>query len=508
MDIIKLLFDLSDLNDIEYKDVLLKKIKNEYYYVIDFSNSKGKWELNLLKVEGKSSDIVKRIRLYDQPSASKIGVSLPSITYLGKKNITKILETTISNGLSVSSLTEILDLLKSDKLIYPETDKDVIDLFGDKYKVFSGYTTLSVNGRYVVDETGYDTSTILDLYESMKKGICVDDFCSLCGSKDDLIHGGYKEPGWKLLSTTRTTEVCSNGRVFIRCDVCEKKVMLGMNLLQRMVKNDFTKIGNYERVIIPLVKDKRWFEKLESLRKEYDSDLAFYGAVDRLVERLEIRGIENYLYIRLLKNQRSYAVLDIREIRKEDIHKLRKKEAYEKLLWENKWLSDGKELSYYPTELIEYEDNYKWKLIERVKRYWLDLEFDKNLWNEIEKLSGKDLTIYRLWKDYLLKGDKFVEDIKSSQSYILGKLMSKARKLQMIDKGSSGIGSISSIQKRFYGYPNDFDRVFNEVMAVIDYRINKLGRIEREEIQFYIDLYVSSSLVGDSKGYYLGLYER
>lgn len=510
MDILKLLFDLSELNPKDYKDVLLKKINNNNYYVMDFSNQKGVWEFNLLKVEGIAEDISKRIRLYDQPSASKIGFSLPISTYLGNKNIVKILENlkvSLVGKSFLKDIDEILFTIKND-FVYPETEKEIVELYGEKYKGIRGYCTLSINGRYVVDEFGYDEEVIKNLYLGMRKGINEDDFCSLCGIGENLLHGGYKEPGWKLLSTTRTTEVGSNGKVFIRCNSCEEKVMKGMDLLQSFVKVDYTKNGNFERVIIPLVKEKRWFEKIINLRKEYSSDLKFYEEMDRLIERLEMRGIDNYLYLRLVKNQRSYAVLDIREVRKEDIHKLQFKSSYEKLLWDNNWLKDGKEINYFPKDLLDFDDSYKWKLIERVKMYWLGLEEDKRLWKELEKLFGNSLVEYSLWSDYLLKGDKMVDEIKESKSYLLGRLMNKARMLQEVDKGISSRNSITSIQKRFYGYPNDLERAFEEVMKVIDYRIKKIGRKEREEVSNFVEMYVRSTSTGDSRGYYLGLYER
>lgn len=508
MDILKLMVDLSELNDKPFKDVLLKKIRNDFYNLIDFSFHEGSWKVSLLTVEGISSDIVTRIRLYDQPSASRSGVSLSTRSFIGKLRIIDTLKSFVGYEKECLSIVEGIE---KGLISYPEDEESAIEMWGSKVKGLYGYSTLSINGNYLVDTPGYDDNLLESLYSGMKKRLNSSDFCYVCGSKDFLIHGGYKEPAWKLLSTTRTSGVGSHGKVFIRCMCCEKKVMLGMDILQRLMKTDVTKSGNYERVIIPLTKDKRWFSKLETLRKDHNSDLRFYEEVEILMDRLELRGITNFLYLRIVRNQRSYSVLDIREVIKSDIQCLRLRSSFHRLLWDNGWLANGIELDYYPSELLEFDNDYKWSLIERLKLNWLGIRFDNRLWSDISSLVGKDkirLELYSLWSDYISKGDNIVEEIKGSQSYLLGKLMSIARKLQGLDKVSSDVSRVVSLQKRFYGHPEDLNRAFEEVMKVIDFRSSFLNSKDLCLVSDLVSKYVSSSDEGNSRGYYLGLFEK
>lgn len=506
-----MMLKIGDLSDERFEDVLLKSIKNDFYYVLDYVSRDRRFEIR--RVDMDRDDVPKRIRLYDQPSASKVGISFSIGSFFGKDRLLKMIEGL--RGLPVEGLESLAVELAQEDFVYPESLEDVIDYFGGRVTKYFGYGTLAIDGRIVVDVEGYDELIIGRLYEGLRKFKREEmDHCYLCGdSSCELLNGGVKEPAWKFLSTTRTTNLASDKKAFLRCETCERRLMLGFYEMQSLVKYETFNGSTFERLIVPLTTDKRLWGQLKRLRKDHEGDLDYYMAVDRLMERYERRGVREFLYCRVLRNQRSYVVLTTEVIGLERLGRLRNVIGYRRFMDE----LGNSFVGYYPEGLIEDEHEYRWRYVDQVKRYWMGYG-DRRVFDDVERFLKVDSGIFARFKyfdRYVGEGETALKDsIVCSREYALGSLMRIASSVQEKDMRRSvsskeeGYGLVASLKRRFMGYPKDPERMFGEVMKVIDYRYRYLSSDDREQVAKWVEVYATGEFVGDSGYYYLGVYRK
>lgn len=510
LDLTNVVRHLGKLSDERFHDVLLKYIKNDYYYVMDFVTREGRFDVR--KVRMDASDVSKRIRLYDQPSASKVGVSFSLGSFFGRDKLLKIVDSV--SELPIEGLGLLRSCLLDDVFVYPEDLEGVVEYFEGKITKFSGYATLAIDGELVVDSAGYDEYVVDRLYEGYRlKNPNELDRCYVCGEGScDLLHGGVKEPAWKFLSTTRSTNLSSDKRAFIRCLECEREMMLGFYELRSLVKYERFGTSVMERLIIPLTEDKRLWKQLKRVRKDHDGDIDYYIAIERLMERYGRRGVDEFLYCRVLQNQRSYVVLTTEVVGLDDLIDLKRIVTYKD------WMNElgGTFIGYFPDRLLDDSREYRWKYVDRLKRYWLGND-DTRLFRELEKflkVGSGELSRFQYFSRYKeVGGDALKEEILGSKEYALGSLMRLASGVQMKDMRRSlgedegGYGLVASLRRRFIGYPRDPERMFGEIMKVIDYRYRYFNSEERELLAKWVEVYATGSFVGDDGYYYLALYK-
>lgn len=505
MDITNLLLELGDINSKRFEDVLYKNINMDFYYVLNFYKKRGNWEYEVLKIEGSREDIVRRIKLFDQSSSSVVGVSFGVGTFINKKRFTKVMKNAEEWN---KGFVEVGEVRERGEMIFPENEKSMKEMWRN-VRGLRGYMTLAVEGSYLVDMPGYGDKVIEELYLGMRKGIEEVDFCYLCGGEDELIHGGYKEPAWKLLSTTRTNDLSEDKKAFVRCMGCEKRIMLGSDLIKGLTRSVNRSAKVYEEIIIPLTKNKMVWDQLIELRIETDSDLKFYEALVGKIDRWGMRGVNRFLQMRVLRNQRNYTVLNVHEVGIEEVKRLKEKRGFVNWLWDVGFYKEGKGLLYYPEKLLDKEEDRKWYYIEQVKRYWLGVERESNLWRNIEKFIGYgegELAIYDLWKEYYVKGEEgLMEDILKSRNYILGVLMGIARGVQEKEYKKYRLSGEVSLKRRFREYPKDEIRAFEEVLKVLDINSTFLNKNEKKQVKDWTKRYLASEAAGESRYYYLGL---
>lgn len=521
MDLTNVALGLSEVSEMRFEDTLLKRINQDYYYVLDFVRRESIWSCEVRKMTSRKEDVPYRIRLYDQPSASKFGVSFSVGSFIGKARVMKMITTITELGIPVEGL---IDWLESDRSVYPETDEEMVEMWGDVIRAKTGYMTIAIDGRYVVDEGSYDAYMVDALYSGMRvvkeekrrrKGNTACDEgvvcrCYVCGSSDDLIHGGTKEPAWKFISTTRTSGLADDGIANVRCMDCERKLMRGFYEMQALVKYEYTKTQAFERLVIPLTRDVKLWRQLKRLRTELPSDMRYYEALEGLLDRFERRGVSEVLYARILKNQRSYAVLSAEVIEVSDMRHLRKREEFKRSLRDAGWLSDTDELGYFPEVLLASDSPYRWKYVDRIKRYWMGLEKD-DVFREVEntlRIPVGTFGVYRLWSVFVEKGNEGMrDDVLSSRRYLLGRLMGVAIRVQERERAYPsflGYTGKTSIERRFNGYPRDEERAFDSCVEVIEYRRKYLNEDEWTSFLEMKRLYRIATSGGSDYYYELG----
>ena len=510
VDLTNVVRHLGRLSDENFYDVLLKYIKNDYYYVIDFVTREDRFDVR--KVSMEESDVSRRIRLYDQPSASKIGVSFSLGSFFGRDKMMKIVDSVLE--LPVEGLGLLKSRLSDESFVYPEDVEQVSEYSEGKIVKFSGYATLAIDGELIVDVDGYDDFVVGRLYEGYRlKSRDEHDRCYVCGEGScELIHGGVKEPAWKFLSTTRSTNLSSDKKAFMRCESCERELMLGFYELRSLVKYERFGTSVMERLIVPLTEDKRLWKQLKRVRKDHDGDMDYYIAVERLMERYERRGVDEFLYCRVLQNQRSYVVLTTEIVGLDELFDLRRIASYKDLMGE----LGVSFLGYFPDRLLEDSREYRWKYVDRMKRYWLGNE-DVRLFRDMEKflkIGVGELSRFSYFSRYKeVGGDVLKDEIVGSKEYALGSLMGLASGVQVKDMRRSlkaddvGYGLVASLRRRFIGYPRDPERMFGEIMKVIDYRYRYFTSEEREMVAKWVEVYATGDFVGDEGYYYLALYK-
>lgn len=427
MDLIELFKNLGSISDVPFEDTLLRKITMDYYYVLDIrkkkqeeidNSEKDAYEAVFMKREGIADEIPKRIRLYAQPVKCSIGASMT----------TSLLSTESQIHTIIGQLEEIfheplLTKLNSSRIEFISENEDFEEHTGLKLR---GYTTIAYEGRLLVDILkNYDNVIVEALYHDyLYTG---DNPCYVCGNSHSTYFGALREPAWKLITTTRKSEISNQqSEVFVRCKECEVSIMRGVNLLLNFTRVTRGKSRNIERVIVPWTNDKRLWKQLIKIRKETDSDLRYYQVVERLYDRFIRRGLTQFIEIGVMRSNTSYGILSVDILQLSDLQGLKEKDNYERFLKNNNWLREDKVLPFYPEEVIQYSDEYRWRLMDFIKRYWIGKK-DKKIWHHINgvvHLKGKDKVFYQLWEDYLNFGEnELLRRILHSNGYITGKLV-------------------------------------------------------------------------------------
>lgn len=469
MELLDVFTKLGTVSEVSFAETLLRKITNDFYYVINLTkvpvhqlDSKRShsdelrqlhtdtntifeeemvvketntntvlknfgeyiYEAKLLKIPSEARTVPDRIRLFDQPAKGRVGCSLPTISLCTTAQLT-------------AQMTHLADVFKTEQLqdivecgiYYNEHKEDFFDVTGEYIK---GYTTIALDGKYLVDTLSEYDATIIDcLYETNKyEG---ERTCYLCGENPGHFCGSMKDPAWKLITTTRKNEINGEQNVFIRCYDCEYNLMKGMYLLRQFTRVSRGKTRNLERVIIPCTTDKRLWNQLLKLREETESDLKYYQVVERLYERFARRGLHQFIEVNVLRTNRSYGVLSTDVLSIDDVKGLCAKEKYERFLYDNGWLPEKHTLDFYPDEIINYGDDYKWRIMDRIKRFWLGYE-TKDLWDHIKQLvmiRPSTIALYQTWVDYRELGEEALYTyIIHQPSYVAGLLVKEVGKLE------------------------------------------------------------------------------
>ena len=497
MELLETFTKLGVVSDVSFAETLLRKITNDFYYVINLTKvpveqlkmqrshvaeqqqlqseepteatvinqeielpegtGESIYVAKVLKITGESKTIPERIRLFDQPAKGRVGSSLPTISLCTTSQLTEQI-----NHLYERFQTDQLKDIVESGIYYNENKADFYDVTGEYIK---GYTTLAVDGKYLVETLlNYDETVINSLYETNKyEGTHA---CYLCGEQPGVFCGSMKDPAWKLITTTRKNEINGEQHVFIRCYDCEYNLMKGMYLLRQFTRVSRSKTRNLERVIIPCTLDKRLWTQLLKLREETESDLKYYQVVERLYERFARRGLSQFIEVNVLRTNRSYGVLSTTILTLDDVRSLCVKEKYERFLYDNGWLSEKHTLDFYPDELIAYKDDYKWRIMDRIKRFWLGYE-NKDLWDHVKQLiplKPSTVAIYQTWLDYKEMGeDKLQGYITHQPSYIAGLLTKEVGKLET---KYLALDLSNRLHNRFMNEKGNSEYIINECLKV------------------------------------------
>lgn len=502
MDIIELIRDIGKLNETEFNDCLLKKIPMEFYYVLDLIINTTDITVNVLKREGNPLEIPKRIKLYEYCVNNKIGCSLSTYAFKNTESLENHL-----NELKSKFNIEELNNIESKKINYINDEEE----FEEKYNLkFRGYITIAINGKLLVDNiNNYDEILIKEIYETSKyKG---NKNCYLCNSESDLICGGIKEPGIKLLSVTRVNEISTNkNEVFIRCKKCEELLMKGFNIINDLSIKSKRGNEDFYSVLIPIYDNSRLLKQMKGLREETNSDLKYYERLERLFNRYKPRGLNQIIEIVLSKKLKNITVSSLDILNIDDLNRLKYKNKYDKFLEINKFKNEDNDLLYYPIELIKNKNDLKWNLIDKVKRYWLGKETEMiwDLVKEITKLPEREILKYKLFNKYIEIGEeRFLEEIKKDKYYWIGRYVKEIIYLE--SKYEKNKLAENKVIKRFVVKNKNYDYVLKECQKVYSNLISSCDIIEEDKLlinEIEKELFICEK--SNESYYLLGRFER
>lgn len=500
MDIIELVRDLGEINDKPFENCLLKKIPMEFYYILDIKETDDKIEINVMKREGNPVEIPKRIKLYEYAVNNKLGVSLSTFALNNKEAVREYL-LKLKEDFNLDYFKDV----ETKEIVYIDSAEEFEETYNLKFR---GYITVGIEGKLLVDEIEeYDKKIIEKIYKgNTYEGSSK---CYICESAEELICGGIKEPGLKVLSITRTNEISQKKKeVFIRCVKCEEKIMKGFNLLSEISVKSKRGKEEIESMLIPLHKDINIFNQMKKLRLEHSSDLKYYETLERLFDRYKRRGLDLVIELVLSKKLKNITIMSINLLELENLNRLHYKKSYVRFLEDNGFKEEDKEFLYYPTQVIKSKNDMKWKFIEKIKRYWLGKENDKiwDLIGKIERISQREIIHYKLFNKFITN-ENLIMEIKNDKYYWLGKLIKELISLE--SKYSKDKEIEQKILKRFKIYNKNYDYVLKESTEVMN-DLKLFKSLENDEIERLneIENHLTKTVYKEEDYYILGRFER
>lgn len=488
MDLLNLLKGIGDVNQKEFKNCLLKNITLDFYYIVDFVLNKelNIYDVHIRKRDSLSFEIPEKVRLYDQSSKSKVGLSLSTFSINNKLNLLSILE----NNLFLNSVHLNSIVAKGFNYI---TDKSEFESF---YKLpFRGYFTIAYDGVLLIDLIeNYDEKIVSRLYKNRKYyGDCC---CIYCNSSTNLLSGSVIEPGIKFISTTRKNEIGNS--VYVRCMDCEEKVMKGFDLLFQLSLPGKLYGNDLLTILLPLSKDVRLWNELLKVRREEKSDLNFYERAERIFHRFERRGLSECLELVFQKNLKNIKLINYNYYDINGFSRLNSKKKFIKDLEICGLKSVDNDLPYYPKVLLEgnfVNDDIKWNLIMNVKNFWLG-RYDNKIWDLIHTLlpiEKRQVELYKLFNFYLLDKNILL-NLKKDKFYCLGYLV---REIIHCESSLNKKLSLEKIISRFELKNSNYDYIGDECLIRLNYlKDNNLLNNERLDFLFVLyNNYLKSELL-------------